>query len=87
MYSFKETWRRGITHVMNDDNKYQEELETIREELEEWMKMQERVIKSINSIGGKLDIIIYSGILNPEELIDWIGEMEFFFSLRKLEIP
>ena len=37
--------RRGITHVIRDDNEEEEELETMREEQEERMKMEERITK------------------------------------------
>ena len=39
------------------------------------------MIKSISTIGGKprLDPPIYSEILNPRELIDWIEEMKNIF--------
>ena len=51
--------------------------------------MEDRMIKSINSIGGKprLDSPIYPGILNPRELIDWIGEMEKYFDFKWITDP
>ena len=53
------------------------------------MTMEERMIKAISSIGGKpkLDTHVYSGSLNPEELIDWIGEMEKFFEFEQIRDP
>ena len=82
--SIEATQRRGITHVISDDSNDDEELETIREEHEEQMTMEERMIKAISSIGGKpkLDTHVYSGSINPEELIDWIGEMEKYFEIE-----
>lgn len=80
--------RRGITYVMKDDNDDEEELEIIRDDPKEKMTMEERMLKAINNIGGKprLDTPVYSGSLNPQELIDWIGEMENSLSLIRLEI-
>lgn len=86
MDAIEATQRRGITHVIRDHNEEEEELETIKEEQEEHMTMEERMIRVINSVGGKpkLDTPIYSNCLNPKELIDWIGEMEKFFEFKKI---
>ena len=50
------------------------------------MTIEERMIKAINSNGGKpkLDTPIYFGCLNIEELIHWIGEMEKFFEFDRI---
>lgn len=66
--------RRGIIHVIRDDNDDEEELEIVRDDLEEQMTMEERMLRAIKNIGGKprLDTPIYFGSLNQEELIDWI---------------
>lgn len=40
---------------MKDDNGDEEELETIIEEQDEQMTMEERMIKAISSIGGNLN--------------------------------
>ena len=72
------TKRRGTAQVIREDNDDDEELETIIEEHEEQMTMEETMIKFISNIGSKpkLDTHVYSGSLNSEELIVWIGEME-----------
>ena len=58
-----------MTHVMKYDNDDEEELETIKEKQEEQMTMEERMIRDINSIGGKpkVDTLIYYDSLNPKE--------------------
>ena len=63
MDSIEVTERRGITHVIRDDNDDEEEVEPVREEREEQMTIEERMIRAINSIGAKpkLDIAVYSG--------------------------
>ena len=44
------------------------------------------MIIAISNIEGKpkLDTSIYSCSLNPEELIDWMGEMENFYEFEKI---
>ena len=75
--------------MVRDGNDDEEELEIIREEQEEKMTTEKRMIKSISSIGGKpkLNTHVYSNSLNPGELIDWIGEMEKYFEFKWIKDP
>ena len=89
MDAIEATKRRGITHVIRDENVDEEELGIIRDEPEEQMTMEEIILRAINNIGGKprLDTPIYFDSLNPEELIDWIRKMEKFFELEHIRDP
>ena len=35
----------------------------------------------------KMEVSNFSGTLNPEDLIDWIGELEDYFELEDIEDP
>jgi hypothetical protein len=86
---WRQSQRRGIAHVVWDINDDEVESKTTREEPKEHVIVEERMIKEINGIGGKpkLDTPVYYGSLNPEELIDWIGEMENFFEFENIRDP
>jgi len=64
--------RRGIAQVARDFSN--DEAKTKREEQEEQVTVEERMIRAINTIGCKprLDTLIYSRNLNLKELIDLI---------------
>ena len=34
-----------------------------------------------------MQVFNFSGILNPKDLIDWIGELEDYFELEDIEDP
>ena len=50
---------------------------------------EERLFKALTKIGKrpKFDIPTFSGKLNPEELIDWINELEEYFEYEEIEDP
>ena len=35
----------------------------------------------------KMEVSNFSSTLNPEDLSDWIGELEYYFELEKIEDP
>ena len=66
--------------MVQDNSDDETKSKTTREETKN-MAVEDRIIKAIIGIGGKplIDTLVYAGCLNPEELIDWIREMENFF--------
>lgn len=55
----------------------EERLEDARQEL--FLRALSRVMKR-----NRMDVSNFLGTLNPEELIDWIGEMEEYFKLEEI---
>ena len=88
MDAIEASQRTCSTHVIRDDNN-DEEVDTIKEQQEEQITIEQRMIKVINKIGGKpkLDTLVYFGSLNPEELIDQIGEIKKIFEFEKIRDP
>ena len=48
---------------------------------------EERLFKALNKIGKRprFEVPTFSGKLNPEELIDWINELEEYFQYEGIE--
>ena len=48
---------------------------------------EERLFKALTKIGkrSKFEVPKFSRKLNPEELIDWINELEEYFECEKIE--
>ena len=61
------TQMRGTAHVLRYNNDDEAKSKTTREEAEENMTVEDRIIKAIKGIGGKprIDIPIYSISINP----------------------
>ena len=50
---------------------------------------EERLFKALTKIGkrSRFEVPTFSGKLNPEELIDWINELEEYFEYEEIEDP
>ena len=50
---------------------------------------EERIFRAISKIGKrpKFEVPTFLGNLNPDELIDWINELEEYFEYEDIEDP
>ena len=78
--ALQEQMRRGLNPRRREESEDKEEVEDsdVEEEEEEIDQDQMRLIRAISKIGKRprVEVPSYSGSLNPEELIDWINELE-----------
>jgi len=89
----EEDQRRGLTPWPNvksdDDEEFQfanQNEQTLGEEEESY---QVKMLWAISKIGKRprVDVPNYIGNLNPEELIDWINDLEEYFEYEEIEDP
>ena len=71
----------------NDGDISELEIESPKEEDHVAITPEMRFLKSVlgSSSKPRPEIPIYQGSLNPEELIDWINDMEKFFDYEEME--
>lgn len=89
--ALQEHMRRELNSRRREESEDEEEVEDldVEEEEEEIDQDQMRLIRAISKIGKrpKVEVPSYSGILNPEELIDWINALEEYFEYEEIEDP
>lgn len=51
-----------------------------KEKLVRWIDLMFTLLK----LKHKMDVSNFSGTLNPEDLIDWIGKVEYYFELEDI---
>ena len=88
--ALQEQMRRGMNIAVREES--EDEAEPVAEPAEEREVLnteEARLFKAISNIGKrpKFDVPTYSGNLNPEELIDWINELEEYFEYEEIEDP
>ena len=81
---------RGINLGVRDDiEDEREEGQVNQEEQEEEVLNpdEEKLFKALTKIGKrpKFEVPTFSGKLNPEEVIDWINELEEYFEYEEIE--
>lgn len=87
----EEDRRRGLNPRHEDES--DDELDHATNQNEEALKKEEedldqvKMLKAISKIGKRprIEIENYAGNLNPEELIDWINDMEEYFEYEEIE--
>ena len=91
MQALQEQMCRGMNlAIRNESEDEREEGQAAQEEEEEVLNPEEeRLFKAIIKIGKrpKFEVPTFSGKLNPEELIDWINELEEYFEYEEIEDP
>ena len=72
---------------VDDGDVNEPEFESPEEEKHVPITPKMRILKSVlgSSSKPRPEISIYQGSLNPEELIDWINDMEKFFDYEEME--
>jgi hypothetical protein len=82
--------RRGL-NLRREESEDEEEVEDsdVEEEEEEIDQDQMQLIRSISKIGKrpKVEVPSYCRSINPEELIDWINELEEYFEYEEIKDP
>ena len=74
----------------SEDERKEGQVDQEEQEEEEVLNpKQERLFKAITKIGKrpKFEVPTFLGKLNPEELIDWINELEEYFEYEEIEDP
>ena len=84
---------RGMNLVVRDeseDERAKGQANQEEQEEEEVLNLgEEKLFKALTKIGKrpKFKVPTFSGKLNPEELIDWINELEEYFEYEEIEDP
>jgi hypothetical protein len=84
LQTIETTQRRGVeAGDMSDEEEPSEDM-AVKEEHE---SVEERIIKEIMKVSSKpqLEVPMYEGSLNVEELIDWIATMDKYFEYEEVE--
>jgi hypothetical protein len=81
------TQRRGAGAGEFSDSKVEEEAEHDVEEVTAEDASTERLIRAITRMSSKtkMDIPVYEGILNAEELLDWIRALNTYFDYEDIK--
>jgi hypothetical protein len=79
--------RRGVCAADFSDPEIEEEAGHDQEEVTAEDASTERLIKAISRMSSKtkMDIPVYEGSLNAEELLDWIRALETYFDYEDIE--
>ena len=91
MQALQEQMHRRMKLAVRDENEDErEEGQANQEEQEEEEVLnpeEERLFKALTKIGKrpKFKVQTFLGKLNPEELIDWINELEEYFEYEEIE--
>ena len=80
---------RGINLHVRDESEDEDEAEENVEVEVVLNPKEERLFRAISKIGKrpKFEVPTFSGNLNPEELIDWINELEEYFEYEDIDDP
>ena len=81
---------RGMNLTIRDESEDEREegqVDHEEQEKEVLNPKEERLLKSITKIGKrpKFDVPTFLGKLNPEDLINWINELEEYFEYEEME--
>ena len=93
MQAMQEHLHRGMNLIARDeseDEREGEEKVDQEEQEEEVLNLEEeKLFKSLTKIGKRpmFKVPTFSKKLNPEELIDWINELEEYFEYEEIEDP
>ena len=90
--AFQEEFRRRMNVATGDESEDDEEEEIGQEgEGEEGIfnEAEERLFRAITKFGKRptIDVGVFSGNLKPDELIDWINELEEYFEYEDVRDP
>jgi hypothetical protein len=87
MEEMETTQRRGAGAAEFSDSKVEEEAGDDAEEVSAEDASTERLIRAIARMSSKtkMDIPIYEGSLNTEELLDWIRALNTYFDYEDIE--
>jgi len=82
----QEELRRGANVVVGDNSEDDNKEEVDREVLN---PIEERLFRAITKFGKRptIEVGIFSGNLKPDELIDWINELEEYFEYEDIRDP
>ena len=89
--ALQEQMRRGMNLTVRDESEDErEEGQVDQEEQQEEEVLnpeEEKLFKALTKIGKrpKFEVPTFLGKLNPEELIDWINELEDCFECEEIE--
>ena len=89
MQALQEQMHRGMNLTVRDESEDEREEEQVdqEEQEEEVFKLEEEnLFKVITKIGKrpKFEVPTFLGKINPEELIDWINELEEYFEYEDI---
>ena len=89
MQALEEKIHRGMILPIRDESKDENEVEENAKTEAVLNLEEERLFKAISKIGKrpKFEVPTFLGNLNPEELIDWINELEEYFEYEGIEDP
>jgi hypothetical protein len=81
------TQRRGVGAAEFSDPEIEEEAGHAEEEVSAEDASTERLIRAISRMSSKtkMDIPVYEGSLNAEELLDWIRALDTYFDYEDIE--
>ena len=89
----QEELHRGTNVATGDESEEDEEEEEIGQEGEGegevLNQVEERIFRAITKFGKRprIDVGVFSGNLKPDELIDWINELEEYFEYEDIREP
>ena len=87
MQALEKQIHRGINLPIRDENEDEDEVEENAEAEAVLNPEEKRHFKAISKIGKrpKFEVPTFLENLNPEELIDWINELEEYFEYEDIE--
>ena len=91
MQALQEQICRGMNLTIRDESEDEREEGQVNQEEQEEEEVlnpkEEKLFKAITKIGKrpKFKVPTFSRKLNPEELIDWINELEEYFEYEDIE--
>ena len=89
MQTLEEQIHRGINPPISDESEDDDEVEE-NAKVEAILNLEEdKIFSAISKIGKipKFEVPTFSGNLNPEELIDYINELDEYFEYEDIEDP
>ena len=90
MQALQEQMHRGMSLIIRDESEDEREegkVDQVEQEEELLNLEEEKLFKAIAKIGKRpmFDVPAFLGNLNPEELINWINELEEYFEYEEIE--
>ena len=90
MQALQEQMRRGMNLTVRDESEDEREEEQANQEeqQEEILNLdEEKLFKALTKIGKrpKFDVPTFLGKINPEELINWINELEEYIEYEEIK--
>ena len=89
MKALEEEMHRGTNPPVRDESEDEDKVEENAEAEAVLNPKKERLFRAISKIGKrpKFEVPTFLGNLNPEELINWINELEEYFEYEDIEDP